>query len=215
MRSLRNSLLALAAAALLASPAFSQPPGGGRGMQMRGGGIGGLLGNTSVQEELKLTDSQKEKIKEFAAKQQEARAGLRDLSQEERAEKARELNKAAETFAKETLTAEQHKRIKQIVLQQAGVLAFNGEEVQKELKLTDEQKEKIKTLAEDMGKDMRELGQPGGGGDFQEMRKKMEALRKEYVGKAAEVLTAEQKKQWADMTGKPFELKIEMRRPDR
>jgi Spy/CpxP family protein refolding chaperone len=200
-------VLALAAAALVASPAFAQPPRG-RGMQFGGGGIGMLLGNASVQEELKLTDSQKEKIKDFAAKQREARAGFRDLSQEERVEKNRELTKAAETFAKETLTPEQHKRIKQIVLQQAGVMAFNGEEVQKELKLTDEQKEKIKTLADDMGKDMRELFQPGGGGDFQENMKKMAALRKEYLGKAAEVLTAEQKKQWADMTGKPFEVKI-------
>jgi Spy/CpxP family protein refolding chaperone len=215
MRSLRTSLLALAAAALLASPAFSQPPGGGRGgMQMRGGGgIGALLGNTSVQEELKLTDSQKEKIKEFTTKQREAGQGLRDLDPEEQRTKRAEMTKQAEAFAKETLTAEQQKRIKQITLQTAGVAAFAMEDVAKELKITDEQKEKLKAIGDQMRSDMRDLFQ--GGGDQQENMQKMRALTKETLAKATEVLTAEQKKHWTDMTGKPFELKIEQRRPDR
>ncbi|HEY2838992.1 MAG TPA: hypothetical protein VGJ26_07580, partial [Pirellulales bacterium] len=168
MRSTRMTLLAFAAAALLASPAFAQPPGGGRGgMQMRGGGgIGMLLGNASVQEELKLDDKQKEKIKEFTAKQREAQQGLRDLDQEERRAKMQELNKHAESFAKEVLTPEQNKRIQQIVIQTAGLRAFAMENVAKELKLTDEQKEKIKTLSDDLQKDVRELFQ--GGGDAQE-----------------------------------------------
>jgi hypothetical protein len=218
MRSLRTTLLAVSAAALLASPVFAQPPGGGRGMMQRGGGggIGALLGNASVQEELKLDDKQKEKIREFASKQREARQGFQDLSQDERAEKMREMTKQAEAFAKETLTADQHKRIKQIVLQQAGIGAFMMEDVQKELKLTDEQKDKIKTMTEDMGRDMRELFQGGGGGgNPQENMQKMQSLRKEYMAKAAGALTDAQKKQWTEMTGKAFELRMEMRRQDR
>jgi len=213
MRSLRTSLLALSAAALLANPAFSQPPGGGRGgMQMRGGGMGMLLGNTSVQEELKLTDAQKEKIKEFSAKQREAQQGLRDLDQDERRTKMQELTKQAEAFAKETLTPEQQKRIKQITLQTAGVGAFAMEDVVKELKITDEQKEKLKAINDQMRSDMRELFQ--GGGDQQENMTKMRALNKEAFTKATEVLTADQKKQWTEMTGKPFEMKPNPR-PDR
>jgi Spy/CpxP family protein refolding chaperone len=205
------TLLALSAAALLASPAFAQPPGGGRGMQMRGGGgIGMLLGNASVQEELKLDDKQKDKIKEFTAKQREAQQGLRDLDQDERRAKMQELNKQAESFAKEVLTPEQNKRIKQIVIQTAGLRAFNMEDVAKELKLTDEQKEKIKTLNDDLQKDVRELFQ--GGGDPQENMQKMQSLNKEYMTKASDVLTADQKKQWTEMTGKPFTLR--MQRPN-
>jgi Spy/CpxP family protein refolding chaperone len=216
MRSLRTTLLAVSAAALLASPVFAQPPGGGRGMMQRGGGgIGALLGNPSVQEELKLDDKQKEKIREFVSKQQEARRGLRDLSEEERGEKMREMTKQAEAFAKETLTAEQNKRMKQIVLQQAGIGAFMMEDVQKELKLTDEQKEKIKTLTEDLRRDQGELFQGGGGGNPQENMQKFQALRKEYMAKAAGALTDAQKKQWSEMTGKAFELRMEMRRQDR
>jgi Spy/CpxP family protein refolding chaperone len=221
MRSLRTSLLALSAAALLASPAFSQPPGGGRGgMQMGGGGIGAILGNVSVQEELKLDDKQKEKAKEFAAKMQEKmqelRGSFQGLSREEIGEKMREVAKtqteAAEKFMKEVLTPEQHKRAKQIALQQARLMAFTMEDVVKDLKLTDEQKEKIKALGDDMRKDMQELR--GSGGDPQEMRQKTQSLTKEYFTKATEILTPDQKKHWAEMTGKPFEMKPNPR-PDR
>jgi Spy/CpxP family protein refolding chaperone len=209
MRSTRTTLLALTAAALLASPAFAQPPGGGRGgMQMgRGGGIGMLLSNASVQEELKLDDKQKDKIKDFAAKQREAQQGLRDLDQDERRAKMQELTKQAEAFAKEVLTADQQKRIKQLVIQTAGLRAFAMDDVVKELKLSDEQKDKIKTLSDDLQKDMRELFQ--GGGDPQENMTKMQSLNKEYMTKAAAVLTADQKKQWTEMTGKAFTLRMQ------
>ena len=136
MRNLRTAFLAVTAATLLAGPALAQPPGGGRGgMQMGRGGVAMLIGNASVQEELKLTDEQKTKIKDFAAKQREAMAGLRDLSPEERREKMQEMNKtnteAAEKLVKEHLTADQAKRFKQIVIQQAGVAAFAMEDVSK------------------------------------------------------------------------------------
>ena len=211
MRSLRTTLFALSAALLLAAPALAQPPRGG--MQRGGGGIGMLLGNKSVQDELKITDDQKKKIEEFAAKQQEARRGMQDLSQEERREKNQELTKQAEAFAKEVLTADQQKRIKQIVIQTAGLRAFAMEDVVKELKLTDEQKEKLKALSDDMRKDQQELF--SGGGDQQENMKKFQALNKEYLTKASALLTDEQKKVWTELTGKPFELKMEMRRTDR
>lgn len=205
------TLLALSAAALLASPAFAQPPGGGRGgMQRGGGGIGMLLGNPSVQEELKLDDKQKEKIKDFTAKQREAQQGLRDLDQDEQRAKRQELTKQAEAFAKEVLTADQSKRIKQIVIQTAGLGAFAMEDVAKELKLTDEQKEKLKTLNDDFRKDRQELFQ--GGGDPQEMQTKVQSLTKEFMTKAAGVLTDDQKKQWTEMTGKSFTLR--MQRPN-
>jgi Spy/CpxP family protein refolding chaperone len=214
MRNVRLSLCALCASALVASPVFSQPPGGGRGMgMMRQMGIGILLNNPGVQEELKLDQKQKDKIKEFAAKQREAQQGLRELDREERQAKQQELTKQAESFAKEVLSADQQKRIKQIVVQQAGLAAFAMEDVRKQLKLTEEQADKFKTLGEDLGRDMRELF--SGGGDMQENMQKMRSLNKEYVGKAVGSLTDEQKKTWTELTGKPFEVKFEMQRRDR
>ncbi len=59
--------------------------------------MGFLLGNESVQKELKLDDKQLEKAKELsekaAAEMQEKREGLQDLSQEERRAKFMEINR--------------------------------------------------------------------------------------------------------------------------
>lgn len=223
MRSVRLSLFALCASALVVSPTFSQPPGGGRGgmgmMQMgRAMGMSQLLGNASVQEELKLTNEQKEKVKEFSTKmqekQREARSALRDLSPEEMREKMQEMTKAnteaAEKFAKDVLKPEQVKRVKQIAVQQAGVAAFAMEDVRKQLKITEEQADKFKTMGEDLQRDIRELF--SGGFDreaMQENMQKIRSLNKEYLAKAVGTLSDDQKKTWTEMTGKAFELKMD------
>src|SRR5438445_230329 len=98
MRNFGRAALILGIAASLASPALAQPPGGfGRGMMMGGGNGAQLLGNEGVQKELKMSEEQISKAKDFASKLQEQRRetfqGFQDLSQEERQEKMREFNK--------------------------------------------------------------------------------------------------------------------------
>ena len=96
-----------------------------------------------------------------------------------------------------------------------GVTAYNEDEVQTALKLTDDQKAKIKTLIDDYNKDRGELmpqrGAGGGGGNFQEILPKLEALAKTYTEKVQAVLTDEQKKAWKDLVGAEFNLQA--RRP--
>src|SRR5439155_18323809 len=94
------------------------------------------------------------------------------------------------------LSADQIKRLKQISLQTRGAQAFADAEVQKELKLTDDQKDKIKTINDDARQEMQTLFQPGG--DREEAQKKMTALRKETMEKVMGVLTDDQKKAWKD-----------------
>ncbi|HEV3119062.1 MAG TPA: hypothetical protein VGY58_18555 [Gemmataceae bacterium] len=198
--------------ALLASPAMAQRGRGGRGGM---GGPAGLVNNKGVQKELKLTDEQVKKaedaLKTIREKHQEEFAGIRDLPQEERGEKFQALNKTVgEEQMKalsDILSADQIKRLKQISLQTRGAQAFNDAEVQKELKLTDDQKDKIKTINDDARQEMGSIFQ--GGGDFQENQKKIAALRKETMEKVSGVLTDDQKKAWKDMTGDPFEVKFE------
>jgi Spy/CpxP family protein refolding chaperone len=191
-------------------------PGGGFGGMTRGGGGGAamLLANEGVQKELKLTDDQKAKVKEFSENQ---RAKMREAfggGQPDR-EKMQEVFKAAgeasEKFVKENLNPDQQKRIKQIEYQQMGFRAFTNEDVQKTLKLTDDQKEKVKTLGEDMRKDSGELMRDmrGGGDAAAEARKKLQAITKDYNAKAMDILTADQKSAWKDMTGEPFEVKFD------
>jgi Spy/CpxP family protein refolding chaperone len=189
--------------------------------QRQGGGFGGpLVLNPSVQKELKLTDEQVSKVKDALAKVRENHkddlAKLKDLSKEERREQGgkvfRAINEESNKAIAKVLDAKQSKRLKQIELQVSGFRAFNAPEVQKSLKLTDEQKDKLKTITEDANKQTRELFQ---GGFNEETQKKLAELRKETQGKALGVLTAEQKKTWKEMTGEPFEIKFERRpRPE-
>ena len=229
MRSVCKNMLVLGLALLLAGPALAQR---GQGRGGFGGGFGGpgfLLQNPGVQKELKLSDDQVKKITETTEsirdKHRDEFEALGKLEGDERREKGQELRKkVSEETQKalaEILKPEQNKRLKEITLQQEGARAFNDPEVQKALNLTDDQKEKIKTINEDAAKEMGDLfpprGRRGGGGGgappdpgaFKERMTKMAAMRKETLDKATSVLNDDQKKTWKDMTGAPFEVKFE------
>jgi Spy/CpxP family protein refolding chaperone len=228
MRSVLKTLFVMSLVGLLAGPALAQR-GQGRGGRGGFGGPDTLALNPSVQKELNLSEDQIQKIKDATQsvrdKHRDESEGLRNLQGDERREKGQELRKKMSDETNQALTGilkpEQSKRLKEITLQQRGAQAFNDPETQKALNLTEDQKDKIKTINEDAAKDMRELfpqggrrgaGGGGGGGDpaaFKERMTKVAALRKENMEKATSVLTEDQKKTWKEMTGQPFEVKFE------
>jgi len=198
---MRKLLLTCSLVALLAAPfAFAQPGGGFR--------LGGdqLLLQKSVQEELKLTDSQKEKLAEV--QKAVAKAGFKDKEGREEAMKG-------VTKVKDDLKDEQKKRLKQIELQVSvqfgGVGALAKEEVAKSLKLTDKQKEEIKELGDEFRKDAGEIFKDAKGDKekFQEAQKKIAKLRQDSVDKVTKTFTDEQKSAYKELTGAPFEGRIE------
>src|SRR5581483_9214652 len=156
----------------VAGTVAAQPPGGGRGGRggFGGGMFGGgpmLLANEGVQKELKLTDDQKTKVKEFTdaqmAKMREAFTGGQP-DREKMQEMRKEMQEKGDKFVKDTLNADQQKRFKQIELQRDGLRAFQNADVQTALKLNDDQKEKLKGLGEEYMKDMQDLRGAGGRG---------------------------------------------------
>jgi len=221
MRNLCKVSLSLALVALLASPALAQRqprPGGGFGQN--------LLTNKSVQEELKLSKEQKDKLDEagktIREKMQKAFQDFQDLKPEERREKFQALqketteilNKAAE------LSNDQKKRLAQITLQQSerfrGPAVFSTEDVQKQLKFTDEQKDALKTVLKETEDKIKEetkdleMNREG----FQKRREITQKLNKEAMGTVAKKLTKEQKETWTKMKGEAFEVKPDQpRRP--
>jgi hypothetical protein len=207
-----GTVFGLSLVALIASPAFAQ---GGRGFGMGGGGLGNLIGNESVQKELKLDDQQVEKAKDLAEKAREkgreVREQLQGLEGEERATKMREITKEANETAMKAfgdfLKPEQIARLKQISYQQQGARAFSDAEVAKKLNLTDGQKTDIQAIVQESMEGMRGLfSQDQSQEERAAAMKKMTELRKETLDKAAAKLNDEQQKTWKELLGAPFDV---------
>jgi len=218
---LNKIVLVLGVAALMVVPAFAQP-GGGRGGFGGFGGRGGamstsqLLQNKSVQEELKIDKDQLTKIDDAVKKVREdmkddlAKMRERGTKPEERAEITKKLNEANTKALAGILTKTQEKRLNEIRYQVMGLAIFTDEEAAKTLKITDDQKEKIKEIRDNAQKDTREVF--GDKPDFSKMEenmKKIQSINKEALASATKTLTAAQKTQLKEMTGEPFEIKME------
>jgi len=141
MRGIRCLVAAVLAAGIVtmvaAQPGRQPGGGGGRGQDT----VMLVLTNAALQEEVKVTDAQKEKFKSITEKQTEmfkkAGEGFKDKFTDAKGDKDKFREIMAE-FTKETskvtaevhklveaeLTADQKKRLKQIAVQQMGVNAF-------------------------------------------------------------------------------------------
>ena len=210
MRCLSRWLLVVGVAALIASPVMAQGRrGGGAGFGM---GPAQLINVEAVQKELKLSEEDVTKAKETVTavneKFADERAKLADLDPQERFPKQMELtakvNDELYTTLGKTWKPEQVKRLKQIGVQAMYLRAFMSPAVDKVLKLTDEQKEKYRALQMEQGEEM--MGLRGGGGDPAEMMAKITKMNKEFTTKGVAILTDDQKKEWKELTGDPFDI---------
>ncbi len=215
MRKFGSLSVAILAVFAMSSTVNAQGPG--RGFGGFGQGAYLLLGNKGVQKELKLSDETSEKVTKLV---EEWRGKIRDkmegLSQEERREKglaiSKEINDEAKTATKDLLSAEQHARLEQISLQQRGLQAFADAHVQEKLKLSDEQKDKIKEIGEGVRTQVADL-RSAFQSDREGAMQKLAAIRKESFEKVHALLSDDQKKAWKELTGEPYEVKFEGRRP--
>jgi Spy/CpxP family protein refolding chaperone len=167
---------------------------------------GFLLLNNIVQKDLKITDEQKAKLKDAMEKIQDNHkddyAKIREMSRKDQWKLIRTIREEARKAAAEILDAKQMTRFKQIQWQLEGARALEDLEAQKGLKLSGEQKKKLATIFEDLDKKLLESFQKGG----TVSREQFLALQKETQDKANGVLSEEQKKNWKEMKGEPFEF---------
>lgn len=186
MRAIRCAVAALLAAGIVAMVGAQPPrPGGGGG----GGDLTvAVMTNAALQEELKITDAQKEKFKPLADKQAEMGKKMREMfgkgkdgfDKEKFADLQKEGEKIAEEVKKamdEVLTADQKKRLKQIGVQALSINVFADpdgknafgqpygdaqkaimKETAEALKLTDSQRGKIKDILVEHNKDREAIG---------------------------------------------------------
>lgn len=182
----------------------------GGGFGGRGGGMFGLIQRDSTQEELKLNEEQERKIEELSERLSEKRrelfSGMRDAEPEDREqlfEKMRtqgaELQKEAELELKQMLTEEQVARLQQLTLHSSGIRSLENDEIASQLKLTEDQRTKIKELIETENESRRDRRGRRGGGS----RADREEQRAEFEKNVTALLTEEQQQQWQEMLGPP------------
>jgi hypothetical protein len=135
-----------------------------------------------------------------------------------------ELNKGLWKEIDTVLKQEQTTRVKQIYVQAMGVRAFTNPDVVAKLKLTDDQKGKIKEITDEFTMKQGEIFRAGRGGEQEEFiafqgrrgggggqinpetQKKLDELTKDTMTKIKAVLTDDQKKGWDELTGKEFDV---------
>ena len=160
-----------------------------------------LLQQKSVREELMLTADETKKVDEFTDRQWKKAQEINKLPKDQRHKKFHELAEENEKFIHDTFKPEQHKRLDQIAMQTAGLLWATHPSVAKELRLTDEQKEKLHKAQHDARQELEGViysAKP----DQQHEKYKAHctACRDKLMG----VLTDEQKAKWKELAGEPF-----------
>lgn len=196
-----KTALTLCLAAALTSGVLAQ------GQQGFVPGPGQLLFIPDVKKEVKISDEQMGKLKEsldkVSAKYKDdfTKFAQKQPSPEEAQKVIKGLSADSYEAIKGVLDAKQFQRFKQIEWQLSGSGALLDPQLQKELKMSDEQKKKLDDILENMNKKV------------QEMIQKKETSQEKYqaVGKDAEekmngVLTEEQQKSLKELKGPKFEL---------
>jgi len=199
-----------------------------------------LIMNKSVQKELKLTADQMKDLRAGAQKVREkhleqlanipvvrgdpSQAGSAVEMPDPKmvAELRNQTDAENKKLLAEVLKPKQISRLKQIDLQLEGIRALlQNKEVALALKLTDDQKGKVKKLFEDINAhavSVAPLPSPDDEKTVKETRMKAhheawnEAF-KEASGKIPSLLTPEQRRRWEAMTGAPFQLEPESEPP--
>jgi hypothetical protein len=194
-----------------ATPA-QEIPDEGRRMLMNALGTPFMVFRDKVMDELKVTDEQRQKLFQHFGEEAKRSANVFDSREgpaEEREKKVSEHKKKAQErlakFLKDTLKADQLKRLRQLELQREGLRTIaDRPDLLEALKITQQQKMQFVPIFQEMQKKIapliKEKGNP------EEILPKVRKLLNEASEKLEAVLDDAQKKQWKDMLGKPFDL---------
>jgi serine/threonine protein kinase len=169
-----------------------------------------LLNSPDVLTDLRATESQRSRIADlYSREERELHEWFERSGRQSSGERPKPILRIAEAAAakekgaREILTAEQLRRLRQIDLQLKEVSAFRDPDVVAALKLTDAQMGRIRKIEEPP---FSGPGRPGGPG------RKPEPDRRSPADKAREVrekvLTPEQLTRWHEITGEPFRGKV-------
>jgi serine/threonine protein kinase len=174
-----------------------------------------LLSHPAVLDDLRLDDGQRAKVVELSARvEKQWKEALLDLGRVPPAERARrslEQARANEAAVKAILNPEQLKRLYQIELQSDVPGAFREPEVASLLKLTNEQRERIRLIEEEALVGLLKTFWPELA--LADADKAAAPKNKQPNERILELLTDEQARHWREITGAPFKGPIQFPAP--
>ncbi|HEY1784386.1 MAG TPA: protein kinase [Pirellulales bacterium] len=166
-----------------------------------------LLAQQSVQNELGLSATQRERALQLLRERQEAWRQLhprgfgddsQKLTNQQRDTVIEQIGTLERALA-DSLTAEQRQRLRQIVLQGRGLQAFSDPDIAAELQLSQEQMDRIQALN---GERRRAQWSPEDAGPpWARNRQEVGSMFRDQM---LDVLNDEQKSRWNQLTGLPF-----------
>ncbi len=173
-----------------------------------------IVYRSAVQQELKLSDDQKQRLQAELPDYIQATAKVVEKHKGSNGEQERAMHshreKSAENFwalLKKTLTAEQLERLQQLEVQHEGPPALFRPEVASELKITHDQQQQLMRVIEELQKKLESLMKEAESkGNPDEIMPRAIKLREDYDRKVEAVLSVQQNRQWQAMRGQPFDV---------
>jgi hypothetical protein len=175
-----------------------------------------LVFRDKVQDELKLSDEQKQKLgakfPDYVQETMKVFDKIKDLKPPERDKEMeahrRKSDEKLTALLTDVLDARQRERLFQLQLQQAGAFALLGQnQAFLKLKISDNQRKQFMEVVQEMEKKIQAvLKEVQDGAKPENIFPKVMKLRQEHEAKIQALLTESQKKQWQELLGKPFEL---------
>jgi hypothetical protein len=233
MCGIETRLLAAGVAALLAAPTLAQtgrPQPGDRGdavgrtvaekdLERAQGPFASvyqvpLFANPDVQRELKITPEQADRLTAARNKLrsrfedqvgQLARLPARDRQARE-ADLVQAYQKGLAQATADVLSEKQLKRYRQIELQARGPAAFNDPAIQKQLNLTDEQRQRLRALNDANDREVQAIRQAAAT-DPALARRRSATLQQNTVRSVGDILNTEQRRIWERMVGETFHFR--------
>jgi hypothetical protein len=183
--------ISIATCLLLTAAGIAQAQDQGAGKrQLQTLGEPSIVSRDYIQEELKLSDEQRQEL-------QKKLPGYLNISG---------AQEKLWAFLKETLNGGQFERFQQLELQHEGPPALFRPEIAKELQITDEQRNQFMSLVRDLQEKIEPLiKESTSGGNPEEIRRKVIKMRQDCQEKMEALMSAAQTRQWKAMLGKPFD----------
>jgi len=164
-----------------------------------------MLNEAVIVDDLKLNADQRKRLTDLLQTINQPKSDPQNMSLEERQSKFVERVRTNDALLAKILTPAQFVRLRQIALQCQGVLAFRDPDVVAALKITPEQRSRLRAIDVNIffGKPERR-GPPGQEGPPRPPGPSHEQNYRELMERIQAVLTEEQRIRWKEMTGEPF-----------